>query len=81
MEKSEKNNLITNPLILNTKQDKEEDEEDSKLNFHISVHYAFSFILISLFSDVKKLGFFPQDTNSNSNVPGLLKKIKSNAPF
>lgn len=58
-EKDNHYNLIMDPLVLNTKQDQDEDEEDSKLNFHISVHYASSLIIISLFSNVKKLGFFP----------------------
>ena len=47
-------------------------DEDSKLNFYISVQKrvsAFSFHLqyVSLFSDVKK-PFFPQDTNSRQRV-------------
>lgn len=53
------NLLITQPVMaLNAEQDK---EEDSKLNFHVSVHkwiYVYSFILISLLSDVKMSGFF-----------------------
>lgn len=59
--------LITEPLGLNSKQD--EDDKDDKLNFHISVHYASSFIfLISLLYDVKKLGFFSQDTDPRQHA-------------
>lgn len=50
----------------------------SKLNFHISVYKqvcAYPFILVHLFSDVKKSGFVFQDTNSGS-MTGLPKKLK-----